>query len=610
MMVNKRHLLVGLALLAAILSSSCGGSGTSSGNGGGGTGGTPNGFVSFAMTDLASDQVESFQVDVTGLHLVKADGAIVSVISAPITVDLASLTEATQLMNLVAVPPGVYTSASITIDFTNAVCVLIGQSTPAAIVDDSGAPVTGPLTLPIQFGQNSLAVLADAHRLLEFDFALDESLDVDTAANSVRLEPMFVLHVDGSGKTLFTLGTLVSVDTSGQSFVADVGSLHSGVLGNVTYTTDASTIFHVDGVPAQGAAGLTALAGKAAGTWVQVFGTIDPNSSHIKAQYVEAGIGTYNGGTDIIEGFITDRVGNPSPGSNVTMSVLGRSNNAAHTAFQYDTTFTVTTNFANTKVVRRFSAQAFDTNSLNVGQHVRVFGTLSGTAMNAATSSGVIRAQQSRMFGTANGPIASTTLTMNLQQVDFRPQSSFTWADSGTTPPTPSAFTANVGTLGNGLNVMSGTNVEARGFLAPIGSGTEDFTANTLINLDAAPALIFVKNLPGGLTVDALISSGQIQLNISGTAVAGEKAIVDQGFVGVTSLPASSTYQPSLTGGVYMIRDKTTGSVTTFTSFGGFASALGLILAHGATLKVFCALGPYDSGTATMQTTLVSVVVL
>jgi hypothetical protein len=167
-----------------------------------------------------------------------------------------------------------------------------------------------------------------------------------------------------------------------------------------------------------------------------------------------------------------------------------------------------------------------------------------------------------------------------------------------------------VGTLGDGLNVTSGTNVEARGFLAPIDSGTQDFTANTLINLDVAPALIYVKNLPGGLTVDALISSGQIQLNISGTAVAGEKAVVDQGFVGVTSLPPTSTYQPSLTGGLYMIRDKTTGSVTAFNSFGGFASTLGLLVAHGATLKVFCALGPYDSGTNTMQTTLVSVVVL
>jgi hypothetical protein len=609
MKLNNRLPLV-LVLLAVMIFSSCGGGGSSSGNGGGGTGGTPNGFVSFAMTDLASDQVESFQVDVTALQLMKADGAIVSVISAPITVDLASLTEATELMNLVAVPPGVYTSASITIDFTNAVCVLVGQSTPAAIVDDSGAPVTGALTLPIQFSQNSLAVIDEEQRLLEFDFALDQSLDVDTVANSVKLEPMLLLRLDGSGKTLFTLGALVSVDTSGHTFVANVGSLHSGVFGNVTYTTDATTIFQVDGVPAQGGAGLSSLAGKAAATWIQVFGTIDASSAHIKAQYVEAGIGTYNGGTDIIEGFITDRVGNPSPGSNVTMSVLGRSNNAAHSAFQYDTTFTVTTSFANTKVVRRFSAQAFDTDSLNVGQHVRVFGTLSGTAMNAATPSSVIRAEPSRVFGTAEGAIASGTLTMDLQQVDFRSQNLFTWADSGTTPPTPSTFTANVGTLGDLLNVTSGTNVEARGFLAPITSGTQDFTANALINLDTLPALIYVKNLPGGLTVNSLISSGQIQLQISGTAVAGEKAILDQGFVGVTTLPPTTTYQPSLTGGLYMIRDKTADSVTAFSSFGSFASTLGLILAHGATLKVFCALGPYDSGTSTMQTTLVSVVVL
>jgi Domain of unknown function (DUF4382) len=601
-------------VLGLILSSSCGGGGSSSsggGGGGGGGGGTPNGSVSFSMTDLASDEIATFQVDVTSLQLKKADNTVVSVISSPVTVDLATLTNATALMNLITIPAGVYTSATITLDFTNAVCVLVGQTTPAALEDDTGAPITGTLAIPIQLGTSELNLVANTQRLLEFDFAVDESAAVDSVGNTVKLEPTLLFRLDGSGKTMLTFGTLVSVDTAGSTFVADVGSLHTGVLGPVTYVTSSTTVFHVDGMSAQGAPGLALLNAKIPGTWVQTFGAIDPASSHIIVTTVEAGVGTYNGGTDFIEGHITDRVGNPSPGSNVTFNVLGRSSNAAHTTLQYDTPFTVTTNFTNTSVLRRFAAQTFDTDSLNVGQHIRIFGSLSGTSMNASTTGSLVVLEQTKLLGTANGAIASSVLTMNLQDIDFRPQNLFTWADSGASSPTPSAFTVNVGTLGNALSITSGTPVEAQGFLAPISSSTQDATASTLVDLSAAPSLMLVKNLPAGLTVGATTSSSQVELTITGTAAAGELTIIDQGFAGTTMLPftPAPTVQPAASVGLFVIRDKTTGAVSTYTAFDAFSTALGNALTLGATLKIFGALGAYNSGTNTMQATLVCVVV-
>jgi hypothetical protein len=241
---------------------------------------------------------------------------------------------------------------------------------------------------------------------------------------------------------------------------------------------------------------------------------------------------------------------------------------------------------------------------------VRIFGALSGTTMNAATPGSVIIAQQTQMFGTANAAIASGTLTMNLAQVDFRAENLFTWADSGTSPPTPATFTANVGTLGNALSIAGGTPVEVDGFVAPIGDGNQDMTANALADLTTAPSLVYVKNLTGGFTVGATTSSTQIQLAISGTAATGELAIVDQGFVGTMSLPTTPapTVQPASSGGLFMIRDKITGSVTAFTSFSAFASALGNALTQGATLEVFGALGTYNAGTNVTQAALVCVV--
>jgi len=614
MHVNERHWLSIFIPSILVVASACSGGGGngSGGGGGGGAGGPTNGFVSFTLTDLASQKIGSFEVDITALQLESSTGAMVSVISAPITVDLAALTGSTQLMNLLSVPAGMYTSATITLDFTNAKCVLIGQTSRASIVDDSGAPITGTLVLPIQFGQSALTLAANTHRLLEFDVALDESAVVDSGTNTVTLEPTLIFRVDGSGKILFTMGELVSVDTVGATFVGDIGSMHSGVLGNVTYTTNASTIFRVDGATAQGAPGVTLLGLKAAGTWIQVFGAIDPVSSHIAAQLVEAGIGTYNGGSDFIEGHITDRLGNPAAGANVTFSVLGRSENAAHDTFQYSTNFTVETNFTNTHVARRFSSQTFNTDALNVGQRVRIFGSLSGTTMNAAAQSSVVVAQQSRMFGGADTAVLSGTLTIDLGQVDFRPQSLFMWPHSGATPPTAATFTADVSSLANVPGIASGTPVEIDGFMAPITNANQDMTATALINWSTAPSLVFIKNLAGGLAVGLTTSSTQIQVSITGTAVAGELAIVDQGFAGSMNLPASPalTLQPSSSGGVYMIRDKTTGAVTAFTNFSVFSTALGNALVQGATLKILGALGAYDAPTNTTQTSLICAVLL
>src|SRR6185295_10277979 len=97
------------------------------------------------------DDVESFTVEVTSIDLHKLGGAVVSIVSTPTTIDLATLSDTSQILNAHTVPAGTYVSATITLDFTNSVCMLNGQTTPATILDDAGNPLTGPLVLPIQF---------------------------------------------------------------------------------------------------------------------------------------------------------------------------------------------------------------------------------------------------------------------------------------------------------------------------------------------------------------------------------------------------------------------------------------------------------------------------
>jgi hypothetical protein len=433
------------------------------------------------------------------------------------------------------------------------------------------------------------------NRLLEFDFDLGESVDVDLAGNAVRVEPTIVMRLDDDSKPIVAEGTLVSVDVANHTFVGDVTTLHGVSLGNVTFEVHSGTVFQVDGNPAHGPTGLAELNAKPAGTWIQVAGHRNPEvPGIIQAGDVNAGTGTWNGGTDIVEGHVVDRSG--AAGADPVLTVIGRSTNAAHTIFQYNTTFTVNASFANTKVVRPGNSTAFGTDDLNVGQKLRVFGMLAGTTMDATATTDVIREQQTRVFGDATAAISAGTLTMDLNRVDFRPENQFTWSDGGTTPPSPNAFTVDAGGLGSGLGIAAGTPVMARGFFAAVDDNNQDLDATSLSNLALAPSHLFVRNLPGGFTVTATTSPASVEIDITGTAGPLERATINFGLAGPTPLPTSPapTIVPAGSAGWYAIQDHATGSYTLFLHFADFSAALGTALGGGATIRQIGATGIYD----------------
>ncbi len=594
--------LFAFALVSVLSFASCGG-GDGSDN--------SQSAVTFAMTDAASDDVESFIVDVTAVDLTTAGGGVVGILSAPVTVDLASLDDTSEIMNVLNVPPGFYKSATITLDFTNAICLLVGQTTPASIVDVDGNALTGTLTLPIQFGKHPFEAIGGRHHLLEFDFDLDQSVSTDQGTNTATVEPSFALHFDPSKpKQLLAFGGLVSVDTAHSSFVADLKTKSGASLDDLTIVTSSKTVFQIDGVASVGAAGLAALAAKPVDTWVQVYGKHAASEPKMIGQYVEAGTGTYNGGTDIVEGHIVD-ITSGGAGADPQLTVLGRSNDASHTTFQYNTQFTVATSFANTKVVRKLSSTQYTTDALDVGQRVRIFGMLTGVTMDATAATDVVREQPTKVFGFANLAPASGELELDLKRVDLRDQSLFAWADGGTSPADPAHFKVDIGTLGAGLGITNGTAVEARGYFSAIDDNGDDVVASSLENLDNAPSLLLIHDKLGGFTVTTTALPASIEFDITGVAALGEKAIIDQGFVGANSLPTSPapTVVPRFALGLYTIHDKTSGSISVFLKFSDFSNALALQISQAAFLGHFSALGKYDANTNQMQATIATAVI-
>ncbi len=568
---------------------------------------TGQGTVTLALTDAASDDLASFCVDIKAVTLTRSLGDDVGVLPEPIRVDLVTLTEVSQILNVASVPIASYTAAEVTFDFTNAEAYLVGSALPATILDGDGNALTGCVTLPINVA-NSIAATAGRNRVLELDFDLDQSVRADTGANSVFVEPAIVLRVDRTDpKEIIVGGEINSVDTGAGTIAMELQTLTGQRITDIDVTVTGSTVYQVDGTPFTGSGGLAAVAALPAGTWIQLYGAVNLFQAEVAAVYVEAGVGTYNGGSDIIQGHVVQRIG--GAGADATLTVLGHSNNAAHTQFLFNTLFTVNTSFSNTTVVRRAGTTPFDTDDMNVGSQVRLFGSLSGTTLDMTSAPSVARLQITRALGFANSAPAAGSLELDLVRIDLRDESAFTWTDGGPTPADPTMFQATTGSLTTGLGIATSTAVELRGFFPAVDDAGDDFTALSASNRDNAPSLLLIADRTGGMNVTPTVAGGELSFAFSGAAVVGELAVIDRGFVGVTPVPTTPALvlerNPIL--GIYAFRIRQTDQVALFLNYDDFLTALGTALGQGADVYNLGALGNYDSMTNTLTAGLLLV---
>lgn len=568
-------------------------------SGGSGDGGTS---VALAVTDAASEELSTFVIGLETVELQRAVGGPVSLLPQPVAVDFAALSDLSRVLNVVDVPADTYTGVEVVLLFDNDRVFINGSTTPAALLDSDGNALTGTLSLALDF-----PVALDAssgHFVLELDLDLDQALDVDTVGNQVYLEPNMLPRIDPAvAKEHAIGGTLRTVVLADNRF-------RVGLVGTpvpvVTVTVDNATVFQVDGVCLVGLAGLAALDNLPSNSWVQAFGSMSANSAYFDAASVEAGTGSYNGGSDIVEGVITGVAG-------VDRSVRGHSNNSTHTVFEFNLNYTANTDLTNTKVVRRGSGQLYGTDELNVGQAVRMFGAKSGNTLDVTTPTDVVRLEPTRVFGLANGAPSAGLLEIDLVRVDLRDAGIFNWAQGGTTPADPDHFILNVGNLGTGQGIVAGKPIEALGFFTPLSdTGTVDFVASTLVNRELRPSLLLIRDRTNGLTVTPTLGPSQIDFAFAGAVAGRETAVVDQGFSGQVDLVVPGISVVPADGlfglGIYVIRDRTLNTVALYFTFAGFSQALQTALG-GATLHNFGAVGVYDSAQDELPTALASAVV-
>jgi hypothetical protein len=311
--------------------------------------------------------------------------------------------------------------------------------------------------------------------------------------------------------------------------------------------------------------------------------------------------------------------------------VHGRSTSADHTTELFNTDFFVIvapdTGLTPTRVVRDTSSSTqFKVDSLNIGQRVQVFGTLTGVNMDATATTALVRAEPTSLFAFANSAPASGNLSVNLvvtlpppaplarvEEIGVLTATTpFSWGADNTVTRNASLFDANVGSLGNGLGIKIGDKVRMSVYFTEVNFGTFDATAFTLAKLSETSRLLSLRDRANGMTLDTQVNGTQIVFTLSGTLDATETAKLDSGLLGSEDLlPATPqvTVGPGATAVSYTLQDVTAGTVKTFPTFGAFVTAFGDALAGNSTVKDIVAAGSFDVGSGTLSATTVTALV-
>lgn len=586
--------------LAALLGA-C--SGSSSGGDGAPT-------VTLAVTDAASDRLSTFVIGLESVELESATNPPVELLAQGVAVDFAALTDLSRVLGSVTVPVDVYTGVRVSLIYDSPRIHLnndVSNSTPADLYDaDGGAQLAGSTTIPIAFP--APIQLDTGNLVLEVDLDLNQSLEIDAGLNRVYLEPTLLPRLNPSAPREHAVaGDLRTVVVENDLFRIGLPAPFGQPVPVVTVNVDSTTVFQINGVCLVGAAGLSALDTLSPGDWVQAFGDLSASTARFDATTVEAGTGSYNGGSDIVEGLIIDR--DPT-GADATLTVRGHHNTSDHVNLAFNLEYTVDASLLNTKVVRRGSATLYDIDELNVGQNVRMFGLLDTmtNTLSLTAPTDVVRVEPTRIYGHAIGEPTGGLLTIQVERVDLRDAGLFDWTAGGMTE---TALVLSVGNLGTGQGLFDGAAIEATGFFEPVSNASFDFLASTLINLDTrGTSVLLIRDRLNGMTVTTTPSTTAIEFAFAGAPGTLERAVVDGGFAGTTDVTGSGIrVVPNVLGlGLYTIRDRALNTISIHFTFEAFSEALQTALGS-ASLYNFGAAGSFDSGAGEITSALATAVV-
>jgi hypothetical protein len=572
-----------------------------SGCGGGSDGvSAESGQVIVGLTD-AEESYATYTVEVVSLRLERADGTLVETLPLQPRVDFAQYVELTEFLTAATVPSGIYTRAHLTLDFADAdIRIDVGDRiVPLGPLDADGNAL-GIAEIAVRLADDRpLRVRPGlpAHMTLDFDLQASNQVDVD--AGTVTVSPFVLADIDPEEPKIHRVrGPLTAVDTDAGTLRVGIRPFHlrRGDFGRLEVSTAPGTVFEIDGVGYTGAAGLAELATRPVGTATVALGDLVLPDRVFVATEIYAGSSVALGTTDVVTGSVVARSGD-------VLRVRGATLVRADGSFLFNDDIEIALG-PDTLITRQLDpGNAVDASDLSVGQRIRAFGELddSGAMPRLDVGAGLVRMLLSRVAGTLNQSDTGL-LVLELQTINRRAVSLYDFAGTGADS---TAYRIEIGDL-MPEPLALGAPIAARGFPVAFGAAVgEDFEARTVLDLQAAPAVLAVDWEPATGSAFTGLDSDRIVLSLDGV---GDLHAVFRGGVAtdLLDLAGPPSLVPEASGrGLYAVFDD--GSIALYTSFASFAEGLAADLGEAKLTDGLLARGRWDDPTAALETRAVAV---
>jgi hypothetical protein len=599
-------------------------------------------------------QFTSYRVTVDSVVLVgKLNGAITAV-AVPETVDFTKLTNLSELWSTASIPVDTYTSANITLDYTNAQISVMVNGAPVAvpsanIVDPSGVTPT-QVTVTVAFDSSNELILqptfatSNALRLaLNFDLSASNTVDLTASPPKVTVKPFMSISTTAPDNKLIRVrGPLINSSVNAGTYTVVVRPFFDEVnsLGTMTLFNDVNnTIYSIGGITYVGNSGLAQLSQTSAGSTVTAaYTTFEPTPTG--AAGITAGIFhpvyVVAGGT--LEDFFTDGLeGDVIARSANVLTVRGATlfANLAQVV-QYENADSQVIIGPSTQVTADGTATAapLDFNSISVGQHITARGLYSLSAASVTildstgatqTDTGSVRLQSTQVFGTLISSGAGS-LALNLQAINNWPSSVYNFAGNGVSAaqdPLAANYVVNTGALTLPA-AAAGDPLWIDGLSSPFGSAPPDFNA-TAVNAEPAVAASlvvawsgtgtaapFATLTSGGLTIDlANAAFGSGLLRIGAESIDIKTLSATPTVVPAVAVPAANglpLFAPIFSVGPGAISGTTTANILSFNGFAAFVTQLNTTFATPTPATRFVARGSFNRVANTFTASSIDVV--
>ncbi len=441
-----------------------------------------NGQIVVALTDAEGD-FATYTVTVASIVLERTDGTVVETLPMSTEVDFAELTEVTELLTIATVPAGRYQRATLRLDYTEAVIVVqdeLGGLHDAEVRNPAGEPLT---TLDVSLelmDSDAIVIRPGVPAAFSLDFDLDASNEIDLTALPpvVTVQPFLLAAAElESNRSHRLRGLLSEVDEAAATVTLDVRPFRHrrGGFGSLSFGVDDATLYEIDGVSYEGAAGLTALGELTqsnADVPVVAGGMIEAGT--LSAETVLAGSSVPWTEHDVARGSVLARSGDSLTLSGVVVEY-------ADGVVARREQLTVLLGEETAVTALGLDNEVLSKDSLSVGQRVTAFGELADD-QTLDVSEGRVRMNVSQLTGSV---LATDALVLDLHLLNARRPEAFDFSGTGmdaASDADPDAY--QVDTTGLALqSVAEADLVRVRGHVNGFGAAPADFLALSVFDL-------------------------------------------------------------------------------------------------------------------------------